>query len=59
MVISVAFSDPSQITKNILEPDRLEIVITWPELIVDEQSGEQLEQEFSSFFLSLQRQFTA
>ena len=35
LTLSVYFSDPSQVTKNILEPDTLEIVIIKPELIIE------------------------
>ena len=59
MTLSVYFSDPSQVTKNILEPDTLEIVIIKPELIIEEESGEHLREDNASYFLDLQRQFSA
>ena len=52
------YSKPSDISNNIVEPDRLFIKFTRPNVIIDKESGEPLDLENSTFLMLLQRQFT-
>ena len=56
--IDVLFSDPSAITQNILEPDLLELKIALPQVIVDAETYEQLQETNSFVETTMQPQFS-
>lgn len=51
--LTVDFSSPRHITKNVIEPDLLEVVVKLPDLFIDKQTGETLAPRLASTSLNL------
>lgn len=58
ITLKVVFNQPTDITTNIMEPDKLVIQFTDPEAIIDAQTGQPLEPQNREFFLFLQPQYS-